>query len=209
MRVLVIGTEDMTGEHVIKLLADKEHEPVAVVGSQNKVSLMTKIGASKVVVMETQDFLEAFSGCEAVIYLGAASPRTGEGKPILIDHQTMIASVEAASEHGVQRFVLLSPLRADENESGGPGTIGGKNQAEELLRQEEINYTIVRPSEPVEKPGSGKVNAAPSLKGEHGEIPKEDLASVLVEALDSRESFNKTFDVTSGETPIREALQQL
>lgn len=27
MRVLVIGTEDMTGEHVVKQLADRHHNP--------------------------------------------------------------------------------------------------------------------------------------------------------------------------------------
>jgi uncharacterized protein YbjT (DUF2867 family) len=209
MRVLVIGTEDMTGEHVVKLLADKQHDPVALVGSENKAAQMKKLGASDIVVFEGENFSNAFSGCDAVIYLGGASPRTGVGKPILIDHQTMIDSVEGAREHEVQRFVLLSPLGADENESGSPGTIGGKNQAEELLRQDQLTYTIIRPSEPVEKPGSGKVEAALSLKAENGEIPKEDLASILVEALDSRETFNKTFEVSAGKTPIREALQQL
>jgi uncharacterized protein YbjT (DUF2867 family) len=209
MRVLVIGTDDMTGEYVVKLLADKQHEPVALVGSENKAAPMKKLGASDVVVFKEENFSNAFYGCDGVIYLGGASPRTGEGKPTLIDHQVMIESVEGARQHGVQHFVLLSPLRADENESGGPGTIGGKNQAEELLRQEEFPYTIIRASEPVEKPGSGKVEAALSLKAENGEIPKEDLASILVEVLDSRETFNKTFEVSAGETPIREALQQM
>jgi hypothetical protein len=62
---------------------------------------------------------------------------------------------------------------------------------------------------PVDKPGIGKVEAGPSIVHDKGEIPKEDIASVLVIALDTKEVFNKTFHVTSGEILIDEALQRL
>ncbi|GAI77355.1 unnamed protein product, partial [marine sediment metagenome] len=75
MRVLVIGTEDMTGEHVVKQLAERYHNPVALVGAENKVEEMVKLGARDVVSLERRDFSSAFSGCEAVIYLSSASPR--------------------------------------------------------------------------------------------------------------------------------------
>ncbi|MBR8645688.1 hypothetical protein KEH51_21775 [[Brevibacterium] frigoritolerans] len=52
MRVLVIGTEDMTGEHVVKQLADSHHNPVALVGAENKVEEMVKLGARDVVSLE-------------------------------------------------------------------------------------------------------------------------------------------------------------
>ncbi|WP_260286428.1 NAD(P)H-binding protein [Peribacillus aracenensis] len=205
MRVLVIGTEDMTGEHVIKQLADRHHNPVALVGSENKVEEMVKLGASAVVSLERREFSSAFSDCEAVIYLSSASPRTGEGKPILVDHQSVIDSVEAAKKHGVKRFVLMSAMRA--NELGDASAI--RFNAEELLRQEKFTYTVIRTSMPVDKPGIGKVEAGLSIEHDKDEIPKEDIASVLVEALDTKEVFNKTINVTSGEILIHEALQRL
>ncbi|MBT2667230.1 NAD(P)H-binding protein [Bacillus sp. ISL-4] len=209
MRVLVIGTEDMTGEHVVKQLADRYHNPVALVGSENKVEEMVKLGASDVVSLENRDFPSAFSGCEAIIYLGNASPRTGEGKPILVDHQSVIDSFDAAKKHGVKRFILMSGMRANEMESRDACTIGVKYHSEELLRQEKFTYTVIRTSMPVDKPGIGKVEAGSSLVHDKGEIPKEDIASVLVEALDTKEVFNKTFNVTSGEILIHEALKRL
>ncbi|MEY8190620.1 NAD(P)H-binding protein [Peribacillus simplex] len=205
MRVLVIGTEDMTGEHVVKQLADRHHNPVALVGTENKVEEMVKLGASAVVSLERREFSSAFSDCEAVIYLSSASPRTGEGKPILVDHQSVIDSVEAAKKHGVKRFVLMSAMRA--NEMGDASAI--RFNSEELLRQEKFTYTIIRTSMPVDKPGIGKVEAGLSIEHDKDEIPKEDIASVLVEALDTKEVLNKTINVTSGEILIHEALQRL
>ncbi|MFH0070544.1 NAD(P)H-binding protein [Peribacillus sp. NPDC056705] len=205
MRVLVIGTEDMTGEHVVKQLADRHHNPVALVGAENKVEEMVKLGASAVVSLERREFSSAFSDCEAVIYLSSASPRTGEGKPILVDHQSVIDSVEAAKKHGVKRFVLMSAMRA--NEMGDASAI--RFNSEELLRQEKFTYTVIRTSMPVDKPGIGKVEAGLSIEHDKDEIPKEDIASVLVEALDTKEVFNKTINVTSGEILIHEALRRL
>ena len=205
MRVLVIGTEDMTGEHVVKQLADRHHNPVALVGAENRVEEMVKLGASAVVSLERRVFSSAFSDCEAVIYLSSASPRTGEGKPILVDHQSVIDSVEAAKKHGVKRFVLMSAMRA--NEMGDASAI--RFNSEELLRQEKFTYTVIRTSMPVDKPGIGKVEAGLSIEHDKDEIPKEDIASVLVEALDTKEVFNKTINVTSGKILIHEALQRL
>ncbi|WP_053365745.1 NAD(P)H-binding protein [Bacillus sp. FJAT-27245] len=209
MRVLVIGTEDLTGEHVVKLLAEKQHEPVALAGSENQEEGLKKLGASEVIKTDDNYFSVAFKNCDAVIYLGGASPRTGESKPILIDHQLVLVSIKSAKEHGVKRFLLLSALRDHETDTSGSGTTGAKQMPEELLRQEGLTYTIIRPSEPVDKPGKGKVEVAETFATEKGEIPKEDLASVLVEVLETEHVFNKTITVTSGETPIQQALTEL
>ncbi|WP_409274847.1 NAD(P)H-binding protein [Neobacillus sp. SCS-31] len=209
MRVLVIGTDDLAGEHVVKLLCEKQHEAVVLAGTENQEEGLMKLGASVVVRTVGNDFSGAFAGCDAVIYLGGASPRTGESKPILIDHQLVLDSIKSAKRHGVKRFVLLSALRDDETDTSGSGTTGAKQMPEEQLRQEGLTYTIIRPGEPVDKPGKGKVEIAESFAMEEGEISKEDLASVLVEALDAENVFNKTITVTSGETPIRQALTEL
>ncbi|RDU38111.1 hypothetical protein DRW41_00630 [Neobacillus piezotolerans] len=209
MRVLVIGTEDLAGEHVVKLLAEKQHEAVALASSENQEEGLKKLGASDVLRTDRNDFSSAFTGCDAVIYLGGASPRTGESKPILIDHELVLDSIKSAKEYGVRLFVLLSALRDDETDTSGSGTTGAKQMPEELLRKEGIAYTIIRPSAPVDKPGKGRVEVAKTLAFEKGEIPKEDLASVLVEALEADSVINKTITVTSGETPIRQALTEL
>lgn len=209
MKVLVFGTDDLAGEHVVKLLAEKQHEAVALAGSENAAEGLKKLGASHVVVMDGEDYSEAFAGCEGVIYLGSASPRTGESKPILVDNESVNDAIASAKRYGAKRFVLLSPLRSGEDEGGSSGTMDLKQKPEELLRKEELAYTIIRPSKPVDKPGKGQVEVAETLADEEAEIPKEDLASVLVEVLEMEGTYYKTFAVTAGETPIRQALTEI
>lgn len=209
MKVLVIGTDDLAGEHVVKLLAEKQHEAVALAGSENAAEGLKKLGAADVVMTDGDDYSEAFAGCEAVIYLGSASNRTGTSKPILVDNESVNDAIESAKRYGAKRFVLLSPLRSGENEGGSSTTMDLKQRPEELLRKEELSYTIIRPSKPVDKPGKGQVAVADTLASEEAEIPKEDIASVLVEVLEMAGTYNKTFSVTAGETPIRQALTEL
>lgn len=209
MRVLVIGTEDLTGHHVIKQLSEKNYEPIALVGSPAKVEEMEKLGAAAVYVIEGKDFSKAFSNCQAVIYIAEASPKTGGSMPILIDHRAVIDSIRLAKQSGIKRFILLSAMRANESEGSQEWTTGAKNQPDELLRQEKFTYTVIEPSMAVEKPGVGKIEAGSSLKKANPEIAKEDIASVLVEALENENTFNKTFEISSGDTAIKEAIEKM
>jgi uncharacterized protein YbjT (DUF2867 family) len=83
-----------------------------------------------------------------------------------------------------------------------------KAQADQTLQESELDYTIVRPGSLTDDPGTGTVELASSL-GRRGEIPREDTARVIVATLERENTFGKTFEVISGDTPIEEALDSL
>ena len=83
-----------------------------------------------------------------------------------------------------------------------------KQNADKYLQDSRINYTIVRPGTLNNDNGTSRVNVSKRLKPE-GEIPREDVARVLVASLDTKVAQNKTFELLSGETEINSALQQL
>lgn len=74
------------------------------------------------------------------------------------------------------------------------------------------SLTVAERPEP--QPSEGEVLvkmracSATSL-GDYGEIPREDVAEVLAAALDMAHTHGKTFEILSGETPVREALEGL
>jgi uncharacterized protein YbjT (DUF2867 family) len=70
-----------------------------------------------------------------------------------------------------------------------------------------LDYTIVRPGALTNDPGTSRVTAGPDVA--RAEIPREDVAAVIVAALDDASTVGKTFVVVSGETPIPSALAQL
>jgi len=83
-----------------------------------------------------------------------------------------------------------------------------KARADQALQESGLDYTIVRPGSLTNDPGTGRVEIAPSL-GKRGEIPREDVASTIVATLERQNTFGKTFEVLSGDTPIEEALDRL
>ncbi|TLS36982.1 NAD(P)H-binding protein [Pseudalkalibacillus caeni] len=205
MKVAVMGASGSVGEHVIKFLSRKNYESVAVINETNKTEEMKKLGATEVAVSNDEHFEEAFADCDAVIYVSGASPNAGETKTVLVDHRAVIDSVKETKKQGIDRFVFLSAIRANEPEDSDSRTTGAKDEPDELLRQEGLTYTIIRPSHLVDKPGSGKIEAAESVSSE-GEIPREDVAAVLVEVLENEATYKQTYEVTAGDTRIEEAF---
>jgi uncharacterized protein YbjT (DUF2867 family) len=71
-----------------------------------------------------------------------------------------------------------------------------------------LTYTIIRPGPLTEDSGSGKVDILETLN-RSGDIPREDVANVLLAVLNSDNCDNRTFEVLSGTTPVDEALAAL
>jgi NAD(P)H-binding len=66
----------------------------------------------------------------------------------------------------------------------------------------------VRPGRLTNEPGTGFVDASTSL-GRYGEIPRDDVALVLLECLDASNTVGVTFELFAGETPARDAVRGL
>jgi uncharacterized protein YbjT (DUF2867 family) len=82
-----------------------------------------------------------------------------------------------------------------------------KAEADRRLEQSGLDYTIVRPGGLTDDPGTGSVTVGTDL--ERGEIPRDDVAAVLLAVLESPGSVGKTFELVAGDTPIDEAVRGL
>ena len=83
-----------------------------------------------------------------------------------------------------------------------------KARADERLEESGLYYTIIRPGSLTDDDGTGNIEAAERL-GRRGEIPREDVARTFADALEDENTYHKTFEILSGDTPIQEALAQL
>ncbi|MEK4028365.1 MULTISPECIES: NAD(P)H-binding protein [Bacillaceae] len=208
MEVIVIGADSQVGQFVIKHLRERGHRAIAVINEENKVPDMKKLGASRVETNGRGDFTSAFLGCDAVIFISDSSPKTGAGKTVLVDHRAVIDAVQAAKKNGVKRFIMMSAVRAGENATDSGEMIGAKDMPDELVKEESIVHTVIRPAQMTDEPGRGTVTIASSV-AKKDKIPREDMAAVLVAALESEAAFNQVFEVASGDTTISEAIHTL
>ncbi|OYD08465.1 SDR family oxidoreductase [Paludifilum halophilum] len=211
MKVLVIGANGKTGRQLVGLLGESaSHRVRAMVRDEEQVPALQDQGAEVVVADLEQDFSHAFDGIEAVIFAAGSGAHTGPEKTESVDYQGAVRSVEEAEKHGVDRYIMLSSIAADDPDRG-PSAIRhylrAKGKADERLQHSRLNYTVVRPGGLSNDPPQGKIEAAERITDLSRRISRADVAAVLAACLDIENTSRRTFEILAGETPIEEALQ--
>src|SRR5699024_9985919 len=207
MKVFVYGGSERLGDHILKQLDEKGHEAVTVAETDNRAEALGQIGTTEVIIEGKDSFTKALDDVDAIIYIAGASPGTGDDQDALVDADTVVKSLEEAEQQGIERIVYLSPVHLDESDESKK--TGGKDQPEEWIKESGFDYTVIRSVKRVSKPGHGKIDITDSADEDNDDIPYEDVAAVLVEALDNKNTLKKTFGMTKGKTSIKEALKDL
>jgi uncharacterized protein YbjT (DUF2867 family) len=211
VRVLVAGANGQVGKHIVRLLAEQGHEARALIRDESQASGLRELGGNPIVADLEGEVAHTVEGCDAVIFSAGGGPGSGAEKKETIDRQGAVKLIEAAKEHGAKRYVMVSAMGAADPDSGPEAMqpyLFAKARADQTLQESDLDYTIVRPGSLTNEPGTGTVEAAPSL-GKRGEIPREDVARTIVATLERENTFDKTFEVLSGDTPIEDALDHL
>jgi uncharacterized protein YbjT (DUF2867 family) len=106
---------------------------------------------------------------------------------------------------------MISSMGADADapdDAGDPVFVAylrAKGAADDNVRaRKALESTIVRPGHLTNDPGTGRVLIADSTG--RGNIPREDVATVLLAVLDTPGTAGQTFEVISGDTPIADAV---
>jgi len=63
---------------------------------------------------------------------------------------------------------------------------------------------ILRPGTLTDNPGKGKVELGQAIP--YGEVSRDDVADVLAELLNNRETSKLILELTEGQTPIQDAV---
>ncbi len=205
-RVLIAGAHGGVGQHVTDLLGDREGTARAMVRDESQVDEMESLGGEPVVADLTEDVTHAVEGCDAVVFAAGSGGDDVYG----VDRDGAVDLIDAAVEAGVDRFVMLSSMGADDPESGPEPLrdyLIAKAEADEYLRSSDLTHTIVRPGELTNEEGTGEILAGEGLELGEGDIPREDVARTLVAVIDFEPVYGETFEILSGDEPIEDALE--
>ncbi|PHQ27110.1 NAD-dependent dehydratase [Marinobacter guineae] len=212
MHVFIAGANGQIGQHLLREMADSNHEARALIRHPDQGPELQQLGATETVLGDLeQDCSEALRGCDAVIFTAGSGPHTGPDKTIDVDQDGAIRLVDTARAMGIKRFIMVSSMGAGEPEKGPEKLrhyLQAKHNADEHLKNSGLNYTIVRPGQLTDDDGTGKVAVRARLE-DFGKIPRQDVARVLLAVLNSDNTDNRVFEVVSGDTPVSEALAKL
>ena len=208
MDVVVAGGHGQIGLRLLRLLADGGHRARGLVRNPDHVQDVAAAGAEAVVCdMEALDDLSGCcEGADAVVFAAGAGPGSGPERKRTVDLGAAVKLMEA----GVRRYVMVSAISAGRPEEWSDAMrpyYEAKAGADERLMASGLDYTIVRPGGLTDNPGTGRVTVGTGLG--YGSIPRDDVAAVLLAALETPASIGKTFELVAGDTPIEDALSGL
>ncbi|NHN46882.1 complex I NDUFA9 subunit family protein [Halostella sp. JP-L12] len=147
MRILVTGGTGFIGEKLCRELDERGHDVTALARDPDEATLPSSVERARGDVTVYDSVEASFDGQDAVVNLVALSPlfkpRGGA------THEDVHLGgtenvVRAAEEHDVPRVVQMSALGADPG--GSTAYIRTKGRAEEVVRDSDLDWTLVRPS---------------------------------------------------------------
>jgi|SRR5690625_172700 len=216
MKVLVVGANGQIGKHLVTMIQKSETlEARAMIRDQGQASFFEDLGAETVVVdleHDTDTIKKAVDGVDAVVFTAGSGPHTGPDKTMLIDLDGAVKTVKATESAGVKRFIMISSFDTRRkaiqaaSSSFAPYVVA-KHYADEKLRETDLDYTIIHPGLLTNDAGKGTVNAAPTV--ERDEVPREDVAHVILSCLEETSTIGKEFQVVTGTKPISDAVKAL
>ena len=176
-------------------------------------------------IANPEDLETAISGCDALVILTSAVPKMkappqeGQkpefefepgGLPEQVDWIGQKNQIDAAKQAGVKHIVLVGSMGGTNlnhplNNLGNGNILIWKRKAEQYLIDSGINYTIIRAGGLLDQPGGKReliVGKDDTLltsppNGIPPNIPREDVAELVVQALIQPNAINKAFDVIS------------
>ncbi len=213
IEVAIAGAHGKIGLLLGKLLVDQGHTVLGLIRNPDQEDDLHAVGVEPVICdLEGDDDVgTAVSGVDAVVFAAGAGPGSGAARKRTVDFEGAVKLIDAAKEEGIRRYVMVSSMGAADPPAEGGDVYGeylrAKAQADAALRESGLEYTIVRPGKLNDDPPTGLVKVGERL--DRGQIPRADVAAVLLACLLSRHTIDRSFALVAGETPIERAVAAL
>ncbi|WP_017472528.1 SDR family oxidoreductase [Amphibacillus jilinensis] len=215
-KVLVIGANGQIGKHLVSLIqSSDDFTAKAMIRKAEQADDFEKLGAETVVVdLEggIDAMAQAADDVDAIVFTAGSGPHTGKDKTIMVDLDGAVKTIEAAKKAGVKRYIMISSFDTTrEAIQSSPASFApyvvAKHYADEWLRASDLDYTIIHPGGLTNDSGKGEVQLAETV--DRGEVPRQDIAEVILASLINDTTINKEFQVISGSQPIDQAIKSI
>ncbi|MEU4801456.1 NAD(P)H-binding protein [Actinosynnema sp. NPDC023587] len=210
MRLVIAGGHGKIALLTTGLLARRGDQVVSLVRDPDHFDDVRAAGGSPVLCdleRTTEDELaRVLGGADAALFAAGAGPGSGVARKDAVDREAARLFAAAAVAAEVSRYVQISTT--------GIGRVTGdevfdaylraKAAADDALRALPLAWTILRPGRLTDEPGTGLVEV--SERELRGQVPRADVAAVVVESLARPETARHVYEVVSGSTPVAEAF---
>jgi putative NADH-flavin reductase len=206
MKVIIFGATGFSGQAILAEAIKQGNEVTVLVRDSSKVKINhNNLRIIEGNVLDSQKVAFVIQNQEAVIQcLGVGGK--GDGKPTTFISDATKIIVDEMQKQNIKRLIALSNVGAGNSIAFQPWfftkiiltyfmkwlkvIIDDKNRMEPIIMNSNLNWTIVRCPNIVDKPAKGKYNATLDGKGLKLSITLDDLSKFMVGQL-KETTFNK------------------
>lgn len=211
MKITVVGAHGSIAMLLHPKLIENGHSVRGIIRKEEQAGDLKELGVEPVVadIEKLDDISNAVGDADAVLFAAGAGPGSGAARKWTVDRDGAIKLIDACINNGIDRYVIISAMGLDEPRGSEVFKVyqKAKAEADEALKKSGLDYTIIKPGRLTDEPGTDKVSVGMNL--ERGEIPREDVATVLAEVFETPETIGLQFDLVSGEKSIQKAISDL
>ena len=214
MRIVIAGGHGQIARQFGRLVASAGHQPVGMIRKPEHVSDLREDGVEPAIIdLEATDVAEMTAlvrGADAVVFAAGGGPDGNAARKETVDKGAAIMLADAAEAAGVRRYVMISAMGTEHADPDSDDVmqvyLRAKRAADDYVRSRDLDWTIVRPGLLTDEVPTGRVRVGDL---ERGSVTRGDVAHVLAEVLEARNTFGKTFDVLAGDQPVTKAISKI
>ncbi|MEU3499774.1 SDR family oxidoreductase [Streptomyces hundungensis] len=213
MRIVIAGGHGQIALRLERLLAARGDEVAGIIRKPEQADDLRRAGAEPVVLdleSATVDAVaEVLRAADAVVFAAGAGPGSDASRKETVDRAAAVLLADAAERAGVRRYVIVSSMGADSAHRGDEvfdDYLRAKGAADDAVRSRTgLDWTVLRPGMLTDDAGKGLVTLAASTG--RGTIPRDDVAAVLAELVDTPATAGLTLELISGSAPVTVAVK--
>lgn len=215
MRIVIAGGHGQIALRLERLLAARGDEVAGMIRRAEQGDDLREAGAEPIVLdlesASVEEVAEQLRGADAAVFAAGAGAGSGTARKDSVDKAAAILFADAAVRAGVRRYVVVSSMGADPAHEGDDVFdvyLRAKGEADRYIQGlDALDWTILRPGMLTDDAGTGLVR----LEAHTGRaaIPRDDVAAVLAELVDSAATAGLTLELVSGTTPVSVAVKSV
>jgi uncharacterized protein YbjT (DUF2867 family) len=214
-KVAIVGAHGQIGQLIIRQLVAQGDQPVGIVRKPEQIERITSLGGHAILLdienATAEQLATALQGIDAVVFAAGAGAGSTAARKRTVDYAGSVLLAQAAQLAGITRYVQISAMGVDnplveEADEVWTAYVAAKRDADSELRSSGLDWTIIRPGPLSNAAATGKVTLGNDVG--RGEIPREDVAALVIASLAEDKTIGQQWEARSGETPLREAIIQ-
>ncbi|MEV6785356.1 SDR family oxidoreductase [Streptomyces sp. NPDC051098] len=213
MRIVIAGGHGQIARRLERMVSARGHEPAGLIRKPEYADDLRDAGAEPVLLdLESASLDEVaavLQGADGAVFAAGAGPGSSVERKYTVDRDGAVLLADAAERAGARRFIVVSSMGADPQHTGDDvfdHYLRAKGEADAYVSSRTgLDWTILRPGSLTNDAGTGLVRLEPSTG--RGTIPRDDVAAVVAELLETPGTAGKTLELISGSVPVVEAVK--